>query len=347
MLFRSVAATLTMGDTKAVLNVHGDWTNNGIFAPVMGVVEFTGTAAQAILGLATPFYDLNINKSSGTVTMGVDLVVASNLNLLDGELDIDDNKITITNVSPSAVGNVDGYLVSEEQTSFVQWNTDATANTYVFPFGVSGSHIPFTFKKNAAVATDIVIATWHTDPTNQTMIPTGTTLDAGKGTSQLIDRWWEITPSVALSADLTFRWTTSETSSVNYTGDPMSYHWNGTDWDNISGTAGLQSITATWTSYSGGGGGGGPLPIDLWYFDAAFNENTENVDLTWATVSEKNNAFFTVEKCRGGMDFEIVATVPGAGTTNQTVYYDAVDEDPRSEERRVGKECRSRWSPYH
>ena len=25
---------------------------------------------------------------------------------------------------------------------------------------------------------------------------------------------------------------------------------------------------------------------------------------------------------------------------------DAV-EDPRSEERRVGKECRSRWSPYH
>ena len=30
--------------------------------------------------------------------------------------------------------------------------------------------------------------------------------------------------------------------------------------------------------------------------------------------------------------------------------YDSYDEmftDPRSEERRVGKECRSRWSPYH
>ena len=24
-----------------------------------------------------------------------------------------------------------------------------------------------------------------------------------------------------------------------------------------------------------------------------------------------------------------------------------VVSDPRSEERRVGKECRSRWSPYH
>ena len=32
-------------------------------------------------------------------------------------------------------------------------------------------------------------------------------------------------------------------------------------------------------------------------------------------------------------------------------YYDLpgllLEEDERSEERRVGKECRSRWSPYH
>src|SRR2546430_16942753 len=27
--------------------------------------------------------------------------------------------------------------------------------------------------------------------------------------------------------------------------------------------------------------------------------------------------------------------------------YNEVDGVPRSEERRVGKECRSRWSPYH
>ena len=26
---------------------------------------------------------------------------------------------------------------------------------------------------------------------------------------------------------------------------------------------------------------------------------------------------------------------------------DAIQKDNRSEERRVGKECRSRWSPYH
>ena len=30
-----------------------------------------------------------------------------------------------------------------------------------------------------------------------------------------------------------------------------------------------------------------------------------------------------------------------------SVRMGTLDADPRSEERRVGKECRSRWSPYH
>ena len=34
-----------------------------------------------------------------------------------------------------------------------------------------------------------------------------------------------------------------------------------------------------------------------------------------------------------------------AGDTKISVFH--IAEDGRSEERRVGKECRSRWSPYH
>src|SRR5256886_10064191 len=47
-----------------------------------------------------------------------------------------------------------------------------------------------------------------------------------------------------------------------------------------------------------------------------------------------------------------VATSPSLSTTGTKIAY--VENDPnigailhRSEERRVGKECRSRWSPYH
>ena len=34
-------------------------------------------------------------------------------------------------------------------------------------------------------------------------------------------------------------------------------------------------------------------------------------------------------------------------TTPSTVKYGTLETFARSEERRVGKECRSRWSPYH
>ena len=32
---------------------------------------------------------------------------------------------------------------------------------------------------------------------------------------------------------------------------------------------------------------------------------------------------------------------------SEDIYFLIADEQLRSEERRVGKECRSRWSPYH
>ena len=39
--------------------------------------------------------------------------------------------------------------------------------------------------------------------------------------------------------------------------------------------------------------------------------------------------------------------IAGQGTATKELLEDAGDLDVRSEERRVGKECRSRWSPYH
>ena len=37
----------------------------------------------------------------------------------------------------------------------------------------------------------------------------------------------------------------------------------------------------------------------------------------------------------------------GEQTGLDTLVVHAVNDEYRSEERRVGKECRSRWSPYH
>ena len=46
----------------------------------------------------------------------------------------------------------------------------------------------------------------------------------------------------------------------------------------------------------------------------------------------------------------IISLVIGIGSGTSVVisqFFGAKEFDKRSEERRVGKECRSRWSPYH
>src|SRR5437016_3456168 len=57
-----------------------------------------------------------------------------------------------------------------------------------------------------------------------------------------------------------------------------------------------------------------------------------------------NNPFGACPTCQGfgntiGLDLDLVIPNPGLTLSEGAI-------EPRSEERRVGKECRSRWSPY-
>src|SRR5215813_15573809 len=52
----------------------------------------------------------------------------------------------------------------------------------------------------------------------------------------------------------------------------------------------------------------------------------------------------------GDISAKIVVPVVRTGLNRYTAQFHGYEErldDDRSEERRVGKECRSRWSPYH
>ena len=53
----------------------------------------------------------------------------------------------------------------------------------------------------------------------------------------------------------------------------------------------------------------------------------------------------TLEIARWNQDIKICAL--SAGRNIDLLEKQAREFRPRSEERRVGKECRSRWSPYH
>jgi Secretion system C-terminal sorting domain len=68
------------------------------------------------------------------------------------------------------------------------------------------------------------------------------------------------------------------------------------------------------------------LPIELMSFNAKCTDH--NVNITWSTASETNNDYFTVERSQDGETWEIVAVMPGAGNSNTTLYYSAIDSKP-------------------
>lgn len=70
----------------------------------------------------------------------------------------------------------------------------------------------------------------------------------------------------------------------------------------------------------------GVLPVELLYFNA--NSEQEQISLRWSTASELNNDYFTLEKSKNGIDFELITTVEGNGTTTIESNYNHMDQNP-------------------
>lgn len=68
------------------------------------------------------------------------------------------------------------------------------------------------------------------------------------------------------------------------------------------------------------------LPIGLLSFDAKCDKG--KVNLMWETATQKNNDYFTIERTKDGINYEIVGTVAGAGNSNQPLNYSFVDPKP-------------------
>lgn len=69
-----------------------------------------------------------------------------------------------------------------------------------------------------------------------------------------------------------------------------------------------------------------PLPVELLYFKA--RQRGSSVQLNWATASETNSAFFSLQKSFDGKNFKTFATVRAAGESHQTKTYREFDPTP-------------------
>ena len=68
------------------------------------------------------------------------------------------------------------------------------------------------------------------------------------------------------------------------------------------------------------------IPVEMTNFDATTVNNT--VKLNWLTASERNNAYFDVERSANGQDWSKIGQVKGSGTSAKTTKYSFSDETP-------------------
>lgn len=105
--------------------------------------------------------------------------------------------------------------------------------------------------------------------------------------------------------------------------------------DNVSCTNGVNGGSGTCPtinnsgSCSDGGSGlcGDPaLPIDLAYFEATPQENA--VKIKWITATEENNDYFEILRSKDGVNYNVIATIDGAGNSTQALSYEYIDKNP-------------------
>jgi hypothetical protein len=70
-----------------------------------------------------------------------------------------------------------------------------------------------------------------------------------------------------------------------------------------------------------------PLPVELLYAKSEL-VNRSDVHISWATASEKNNDYFSIERSSDGIVFDEIGTVAGMGNSTSLTEYKFTDKYP-------------------
>ncbi len=292
-----------------------------------GTVRIEGDNSQFLLGpVATPpaFRRLIMN-TNGTLTLNVPLHIQAQANLTKGVIiSSSTNPLVIesgaTVSGGSTASHVDGPM-----------RRISTANSaFLFPVGDNGKYAPVTINPSSTFGA-FEVQYLYSDPAPAFSGVDGTLDHVSTCEYWTINRLGMGTGNV----QLTFTWDDVRSCGVNDLTALRMARWNGAAWTNTnsvvlgslpSGAILINNINTFGAFTLASTTAANPLPIELLYFTA--KPNGEVVDLSWATATEKDNDFFTVERSRDGVRFDPVLRVPGAGTSTARIDYFEVDPRP-------------------
>lgn len=356
--FRPVTTENAFGQSTVkthTLIVKGNINNTGTFTTasdrdgaattykVMRInVSLEGSTSTTFPGQGTVnlYATLTINKTSGNVTLDKAITHARFTSTESG--DVIDPQITLTSgnliTTSSNLYTLDygGSTSGGSSSSYVSGpmakNTNTTSE-FIFPLGKNSRYVRASVKPTSTNSSTFTAEYFDAAYSN--------TSTFGAGVNHVSYRqYWQIDRSGATPADALVKlyWdANSNHGGVDDTTQLIVCRWDGSAWQkqgdgNILQTSSTAGTTQseTVTSFSpftlGSSGTNNPLPIELIFFSGKVENNT--IDLNWATASEINNDYFTIERSLNAIDFEEALIIDGAGNSSHTIYYSVVDESP-------------------
>lgn len=284
--------------------------------------------------------NLTIDAGIGKiVSLQNNMAVNGLLNMVNGNFNIGTNTITTAKTSG---GNTNSYVLTSSayNASPIGYLKVLGVDTGVvtFPIGTSSGYTP-CFISNNNGPTDYSVRVFD-GVLNKGL--SGGFLSAIE-VEKVIKKTWEIIPFAAASACIRLQWNLSDEGTYFATNRNTAFlsknqHTiNDNSWiaqnslpitDLYNGS--FQVVASNINSFSvfGIGAESSVMPVALLNFEA--KQEGTGIKVAWATASEQNNDFFTIERSNDGYLFESIARIIGAGNSNTELNYDYLDNSIES-----------------
>lgn len=320
---------------------YGDISTLGSTSPVTfgpGIMEINGPGSRQFNGnplQAHVLPTLVMNTSTGGILeLNVPLQITTQATFTKGIVKSSAGAILLFQASAASSGGSDDSYVDGP----VRKNSIASMTAFLFPTGGGGFYAPIAVEADSGTPS-FTAQYFRDDPDNGGY--STASFDAPIDHLSKSEYWTLNRNSVSGTASVLLFWDI-RSNGVTDPGDLVIGRWDGAKWVSegnsvfveFTPTSGflvsamplnnfspftLASITPVPAN---------PLPIELLYFNA--KPENKSVTLNWATATERNNAFFTVERSADGNQFESIATIEGTGDSYEIKFYETIDNNPLS-----------------
>ncbi len=284
---------------------------------------------------------ISTGAAGNDVTLAGNITVDNQLTLTVGDVILDTNRLTLEDGATISGGDADSFI-RINSTGVVRQNYSSSGATLSFPIGDNGDFSPITaftltqgtFGAGAFVEFDITDANHPNRDTDNTGAGGD---DDGTAATAFISRYWTLTGNAITNERFSATYQYVDADITGTEANMVATLYRGLtspaidDWL-VAGmvTAGTNTVTLT------GGDNFGDLyamddtldrlPIVLLSFEVEVTE--DKVELHWVTLTEENNAFFTIERSADGVEFDPILFLDGAGDSNKINRYSITDDTP-------------------